>query len=409
VTLTRLGLALLALCLFAGGAGARDESFSTAAGFALIEDFDSGSALFEKNADALMPPASTAKLMTAEVVFHELKEGRLKLDDIFDVSEHAWRDGGAHAHGAAMFLALHSQARVEDLLRGLIIQSGNDAAIALAEGIGGTEDKFAEMMNKRAVELGMTKSHFANARGKFDPNQRVTAREMALLTAHVIRDYPEYYHYFGEKDFTWNKIHQLNRNPLLTMDLGADGLKAADVADGGFGLIGSAVQNGQRLIVVINGLNSASERVEEARKLFNYGFHGFERRVVFQAGESVGAAVVYGGASDQAPLVAAGPIVLFTPRDEADKLIAKIVYIGPLAAPVAAGREAARLKIWRGEMLIVDEPLKTGAAVPLGGLTQRALDASLELAGDAVRRAINSAWPAKAPWPVSGSWASKGP
>ena len=188
MTLIRFGLALLALCLFSGGADARDESFSTAAGCALIEDFDSGSVLFEKKADDPMPPASTAKLMTAEIVFHELKEGRLKLDDVFDVSEHAWRDGGAHAHGAATFLALNSHVRVEDLLRGLIIQSGNDAAIALAEGIAGTEDNFAEMMNKRAVELGMTKSHIANASGKFEPTQRVTARDMALLAAHLIRD-----------------------------------------------------------------------------------------------------------------------------------------------------------------------------------------------------------------------------
>jgi len=400
VTLVRFGLALFALCLFAGGTGAReerDESFSTAAGFALIKDFDTGSVLFAKNADDPVPPASTAKLMTAEVVFHELKEGRLKLDDIFDVSEHAWRDGGAHAHGAATFLALHSHVRVEDLLRGLIIQSGNDAAIALAEGIAGTEEKFAEMMNRRAAELGMAKSHFANARGKFDPSQRVTPRDMALLAEHVIRGYPEYYHYFGEKEFTWNRIRQLNRNPLLSMDLGADGLKAADAADGGFGLVGTAVQDGQRLILVINGLNSASERTEEARKLFNYGFHGFDHRVVFPAGATVGAASVYGGSSDQVALVSERPIVLFAPRGESDKLLAKIVYTGPLAAPVEAGREAARLKIWRSDMLVVDEPLKTGEAVPLGGITQRAFDASLELAGDAVRQALKGQWAHKTP------------
>ena len=397
MTSIRLALALVAICLFAARAGARDDSFSTAAGFALIEDFDSGSVLFEKNADNPMPPASMAKLMTAEVVFHELKEGRLKLDDIFDVSEHAWRGGGAHAHGAAMFLALNSHVRVEDLLRGLIIQSGNDAAIALAEGMAGTEDKFAEMMNKRAAELGLTKSHFANARGKFDPSQHVTAREMAALAAHIIRDYPEYYHYFGEKEFTWNRIRQLNRDPLLTMDLGADGLKAADAADGGFGLVGSAVQDGQRLIVVVNDLNSATERAEEARKLLSYGFHSFDRRVLFQPGDKVGAASVYGGASEEVALVSERPIVLFAPRDESDKLVAKIVYTGPLAAPIEAGKEAARLKIWRGDMLVVDAPLDTGASVAVGGLTRRALDASLELAGDAVRQALQGRWALKKP------------
>lgn len=384
----RLRTVWCALLLLTAPAQARDEAFSTTADFALIEDYDTGAVLYEKNADEPMPPASTAKLLTAEIVFRELKEGRLHLDDIFDVSEKAWREGGAHGHGAAMFLAIHSHVRVEDLLRGLLIQSGNDAAMTLAEGLAGSEDNFAETMNKRAAELGMTHSHFANSRGKLDPNQHVTARDMALLAAHVIRDYPEYYHYFGEKDFTWNKIHQLNRNPLLTMDIGADGLKAGDVADGGFALVGSAVQDNQRLIVVMNGLKSATERSEEARKLFNYGFHSFDRRTLYGAGDRVGSASVYGGESDEVPLVTDQPIALFVPRGESDRLVAKIVYTGPLAAPVEAGRDAARLKIWRGDMLVVDAPLKTGAPVALGGLTRRAFDAGIELGGDAVRRAL---------------------
>jgi len=391
VGFVRLSLVLLAAGLAAASAPARAESFTTSAEFALVEDYDTGAVLYEKNADEPMPPASTAKLLTAEIVFRELKEGRLRLDDIFNVSEKAWREGGAHAHGAAMFLAVNSRVRVEDLLRGLLIQSGNDAAMTLAEGIAGSEDNFAVLMNKRAAELGMAHSHFANARGKADPSQSVTARDMALLAAHVIRDYPEYYHYFGEKEFTWNKIRQLNRNPLLTMDIGADGLKAGDVGDGGFALVGSAVQDGQRLIVVLNGLKSASERVEEARKLFNYGFHSFDRRTLFQAGETIGSASVYGGESDEVPLVSDRPITLFVPRGESDKLVAKIVYTGPLAAPVEKGRDAGRLKIWRGDMLVIDAPLKTGGAVGLGGLTRRAFDAGIELAGDAVRDAVRRA------------------
>jgi D-alanyl-D-alanine carboxypeptidase (penicillin-binding protein 5/6) len=369
-------------------AHARDDTFTTTAEFALIEEYESGAVLYEKNADEPMPPASTAKLLTAEIVFREIKEGRLHLDDIFDVSEKAWREGGAHSHGAAMFLALHSHVRIEDLLRGLLIQSGNDAAITLAEGLAGSEDNFAETMNKRAAELGMTHSHFANARGKSDPSQHVTARDMALLAAHVIRDYPEHYHYFGEKEFTWNKIRQLNRNPLLTMDIGADGLKGGDVADGGFAIVGSAVQDNQRLIIVMNGFKSATERSEEARKVFNYGFHSFDRRTLFAAGSRVGAASVYGGETDEVPLVTEHAIALFVPRGESDRLVAKIVYTGPLAAPVEPGLDAGRLKIWRGDMLVVDAPLKTGAAVPLGGLTRRAFDAGVELAGDAVRRAL---------------------
>ena len=384
----RLRSVWLALVLLSAPAHARDDTFTTTAEFALIEEYESGAVLYEKNADEPMPPASTAKLLTAEIVFREIKEGPLHLDDIFDVSEKAWREGGAHSHGAAMFLALHSHVRIEDLLRGLLIQSGNDAAITLAEGLAGSEDNFAETMNKRAAELGMTHSHFANARGKSDPSQHVTARDMALLAAHVIRDYPEHYHYFGEKEFTWNKIRQLNRNPLLTMDIGADGLKGGDVADGGFAIVGSAVQDNQRLIIVMNGFKSATERSEEARKVFNYGFHSFDRRTLFAAGSRVGAASVYGGETDEVPLVTEHAIALFVPRGESDRLVAKIVYTGPLAAPVEPGLDAGRLKIWRGDMLVVDAPLKTGAAVPLGGLTRRAFDAGVELAGDAVRRAL---------------------
>jgi serine-type D-Ala-D-Ala carboxypeptidase (penicillin-binding protein 5/6) len=390
--LFRLSIALVAAALLAPAAPARAETFSTAADVALVEDYDTGAILYEKNADQPVPPASTAKLLTAEIVFRELKQGHLHLDDLFQVSEKAWREGGAHAHGAATFLAVHSQVRIEDLLRGLLVQSGNDAAMTLAEGLGGTEDHFADMMNKRADELGMAHSHFANARGKADPAQNVTARDMALLAAHLIRDDQEDYHYFGEKEFTWNKIRQLNRNPLLTMNIGADGLKAADTGDGGFGLVGTAVQDGQRLIVVTYGVKSAADRAEEARKLFDYGFHSFERRVLFEAGQTVGSASVYGGRTGEVPLVSERAITLFAPRGESDKVIAKIVYAGPLAAPIEKGQDAGRLKVWRDDMLVIDAPLKTGAAVELGGLTTRAFDAGVELAGDALRNAIKRAF-----------------
>ncbi len=391
MSIVRLGLALLAAGFLVSNGPTRAETFTTTAEVALVEDYDTGAILYEKNADQPTPPASTAKLLTAEIVFRELKEGRLHLDDVFEVSEKTWREGGAHARGAATFLAVHSHVRVEDLLRGLLIQSGNDAAMALAEGIGGTEDHFADMMNQRADELGMAHSHFTNARGKADPSQYVTARDMAVLAAHVIRDDQDYYHYFAEKEFTWNKIRQLNRNPLLTMDIGADGLKAADTGDGGFGLVGTAVQGGQRLIVVMYGLKSATERTEEARKLFDYGFHSFDRRTVFGAGQTVGAASVYGGRSGEVPLVSERPITLFVPRGASDKVVAKIVYTGPLAAPVETGQEAGRLKIWRDGMMVIDAPLKTGAPVALGSLTTRAFDAGIELAGDALRDAMRRA------------------
>jgi len=383
--------ALLFAALLISGPGARlafAQSFQTSAPFAVVEDFESGAVLFDKNADQPMAPASTAQMLTAEIVFNELKQGRLHLDDKFAVSENAWRTGGAHAHSTATFLDIHSQVRIEDLLRGLIIQSGNDAAITLAEGISGTEDNFAALMNKRAAELGMTHSHFTNSSGRPDPAMRVTAHDMALLAAHIIREYPDYYRYFGEKDFTWNKIHQLNRNPLLTMEFGADGLKTGDTAEGGYGLVGSALQSDQRLIVVANGSKTAQERSDEARKLFNWGFRSFDPRVIFAPGDTVGTASVYGGAEGEVAVTIDQPAKVFLAHGSGDRLTAKIVYVGPLIAPVAEGVEVGRLKIWRGATLALDLPVKTKSSVALGGLARRALDASLELAQGLLRNAL---------------------
>jgi D-alanyl-D-alanine carboxypeptidase (penicillin-binding protein 5/6) len=378
--------AAFALLVAFGEARVEAQSFQSNAPFAYLMDFDSGAALYEKNPDALMAPASMSKLMTLELVFRELKEGRLKLDDEFEVSENAWRTGGAPSHGSAMFLLVHSKARVEDLIRGVAIESGNDAAIALAEGISGTEDSFTALMNKRAAELGLTHSTFANPWGKADPHERVTAHELALLAAHIIRDYPDDYHYFGEKEFTWNKVHQLNRNPLLTMDIGADGMKTGEVAESGYGLVGSATQNGQRLIVVVNGLKSAQERAEEARKLLQWGFRSFDPRTLFQPGDEIGYAQVYGGDKGETPLTTDRPIKVFLTHGSDERLTAKIVYQGPLMAPVEKGVEVARLKVWRGQTPILDTPLQTGAAVGVGSLQQRALDAGVELALTLLRK-----------------------
>ncbi|MGO4872916.1 MAG: D-alanyl-D-alanine carboxypeptidase family protein [Roseiarcus sp.] len=390
----RFALALSATLLgfVLTAAPSRAQNFQTSAPFALLVDYESGAVLFEKNADQAMAPAATAKLLTAEIVFRQLKEGRLHLDDKFAVSEHAWRTGGAHSHGPATFLDIHSEVSIDDLLQGLIVQAGNDAAMTLAEGISGTEEAFADLMNKRAAELGMTHSIFANARGISDARQHVTARDMALLAAHIIRDYPDDYHYFSQKDFTWNKIHQLNRDPLLNMDVGADGLMAGDSAEGAYGLVGSAQQNGQRLILVVNGLKKGADRAEESRKLFDWGFRSFDPRVLFQPGQTIGTASVYGGAQSEVPLACDQPVKIFLPRGSQDRLTAKIVYVGPLTAPVAAGVEVARLEVWRGQTLALDAPLKTQAAVPLGGLSKRALDAGVEFATDLIRSAFNRAF-----------------
>jgi serine-type D-Ala-D-Ala carboxypeptidase (penicillin-binding protein 5/6) len=362
------------------------ETFQSAAPIALVQDYESGAILYEKNADQPMIPAQTVKLMTAELVFNEIREGRLHLDDMYTVSENAWRVGGAHGHSTAMFLDVKSQVRVEDLIRGMAIQSGNDAALVFAEGIAGSEDAFVISMNKRAEAIGLSHTRFANAYGKFDPDQKTTARDMATLAAHLIREFPDEYKYFGEKDFTWNKIHQLNRDPLLTMGIGADGVMAGDTSEGGYGVVGSAVEDGQRLIVVMNGVKTATERAEEARKLIGFGFRAFDPRVLFRPGDTVGSAAVYGGASGRVELTCSEAAKVFVPHGSTDRLLAKVVYTGPLVAPVSEGVEVARLQIWRGATLSLDIPLKTKASVAEGSLARRAFDALIEVAQDWVRR-----------------------
>ena len=394
---TTAARALLTLALLCAGAaaGRAADSFQTSAPFALLVDADTGSVLFDKNGDKEMAPASTTKILTAEITFREIKEGRLKLDDTFVVSENAWRSGGAKSGGSTMFAALNSRIPIADLIQGLVVQSGNDAAIALAEGISGSEDNFAALMNRRARELGMTHSVFQNPWGRGDPNQRVTPRDMALLARHVIHAYPDLYHYFGEREFTWNKVRQLNRNPLLAMNIGADGLKTGDIAESGYGLVGSAVQNGERLIVVVNGLKTARDRANESYKLLTWGFRAFEPRDLYRAGEVVGTAQVYGGESREVPLVADEAVRLLVPRGSGEALSGKITYTGPLQAPVAEGAAVGELRVFRGTGEILSVPLRTAAAVPVGSLPRRALDAGLELGTTMIRQ--NFGRPAQPP------------
>jgi serine-type D-Ala-D-Ala carboxypeptidase (penicillin-binding protein 5/6) len=375
-------LACLALAPMPG----RAETMQTPVPQVILIDAETQSVLFEKNADEPAVPASTVKLMTVELVFQALKEGRLTLDDQFTVSETAWRNGGAPAHGSAMFAAVLSHIRIEDLIRGLVIVSGNDAAIALAEGLAGSEGAFATRMTQRARELGLNHSTFTNAWGRGDPEQTVTARDMVTLAAHLIRTYPEYYHYFSEKEFTWGKIKQPSRNPLLTMDFGADGLKTGNIEANSFGIVGSALQNGQRLILAAYGAKTAKERAEEARRLFQWGFRSFEPRTFFAAGDVVGKAKVYGGSAGDVPLVTPKAVTLLVARDGTEKLTGSIVYQGPLKAPVAAGQKVAQLKIFRGATEVLDMPLETAKDVETGTLTQRALDAGLEYMTAMIRK-----------------------
>jgi len=374
-------LALLAACALPGSGRAEKapEAFQTAAPHAILIDADSGSVLFEKTADQLTYPASLAKLMTTEVVFHEIQEGRLDPETEFVISENAWRRGGAPAGGSAMFAPLHSRVKVRDLLRGVIVQSGNDACIAIAEGMAGSEAAFAATMNKRARELGLTKSNFTNPAGLHDPDMKVTARELAKLAQHIIKTYPELYKIYNEREFTWNKIRQQNRNPLLNMGIGADGLKTGYTKEAGYGLVGSAVQNGLRLIVVVNDLKTQKERADEARKLLEWGFRAFESRLLFAEDETVGEAKLYGGAKGRVPLTGERAIRLLVPRGVSEKIIARIVYTGPVPAPVEQGQPIGRLKVWRGENVVLEAPLQAAESIGKGNLTQRAFDAATEL------------------------------
>jgi D-alanyl-D-alanine carboxypeptidase (penicillin-binding protein 5/6) len=346
---------------------------------AILIDAENGGVLFERDPDKLIYPASLAKLMTAEYVFNELKSGRLNAKDEFPVSENAWRKGGAPSGGSTMFAALHSRISVDDLLHGVIIHSGNDACIVLAEGIAGNEADFAAKLTQRARAIGLPKSTFANSSGLPDPGTQVTTRELGLLARHIVVTYPEYYKIYGQRDFLWNKIRQPNRNPLLGMEIGADGMKTGFTKEAGYGLVGSAVQNGLRLIVVVNGLNSAKERGEEAKKLLEWGFKSFERRVLFAEGQIIGSAKVYGGSDSSVPLVAGQEVRVMMPKAGGDRLIARIVYSGPVPAPVEQGMPIGTLKVWRNENVILQMPLKAAEPVTRGGLSKRAFDAVSEV------------------------------
>ncbi|HYF52868.1 MAG TPA: D-alanyl-D-alanine carboxypeptidase family protein [Salinarimonas sp.] len=383
-----LSIVALAVASLAGPALA--QGFQTQAAQAILVDAGSGTVLFEKSADEPMAPASMAKIMTVEVLFNAIKEGKLTLDSEFQVSENAWRRGGGPSGGSAMFAQVGSRIKLSDLLRGIIVQSGNDASIAVAEGFAGSEDNFARLMTARARELGLTKSTFRNATGFGHPEQRVTARELAVLTLHIIETYPDLYKMFGEEEFTWNRIRQRNRNPLLSMDIGADGVKTGNIDESGFGLVGSAVQNGQRLIVVVNGLKNARDRANEARKLLDWGFRSFEARPLFASGEPVGTVRLFGGSQRSLPVVARKPVSVLMPRGTNERLSARILYTGPIQAPVKQGAPVARLRITRGETQALDIPLYAAEDVAVGSLPQRALDAALELGVDLFRRGFSA-------------------
>ena len=389
----RFAAALVAVAALAPPVAAREakpkDASPTDAPIAFLYDVTNDATLFAKQADLPSPPASVATLMTMELVFKAISEGRLTREQTFRVSEDAWRRGGAPSRSSTMFAKLNSDVQVSDLMRGVIVQSGNDAAITLAAGLAGSEPAFAEQMNARARELGLLRSTFRNATGQPNPEQKMTARDTARLAAHLIEAYPEFYKIFAEPEFTWNKITQRNRNPLLADYQGADGLKTGYTEDSGFGLVGSVMRDGRRLIIVLNGVESAKDRAEQARKLLDWGFNAFEQRRLFERDDEIAEARVFGGASLHVPLVAGKPVDLLAPKGDDARVTARVSYDGPVAAPVAKGAKIGVLRVWRGETLTVETPLYAAADVPVGDLSRRALDGALELVSDFAGRIID--------------------
>ena len=350
------------------------QAIETKASYALLLDAETGVALFEKNADARMSPASMSKLMTVLMAFEALESGAISADEEFFVSDDAWRRGGAGSGGSTMFLKARSRVSVLDLLRGVIIQSGNDACIALAEGMAGSEPAFAEIMTERAQELGMSRSRFINSTGLPDPDHKTTARDLAILARELINNHADYYRLFSERDFTWNNIRQTNRNPLLYANIGADGLKTGHTQKSGYGLVASAEQNGRRLILVINGLNSKRERAREARKLMTFGFRNFQRDLLVEAGQQVAELPVWHGDEATVKVTTKQRFDIVTPRSGRRKMVATVTYENPVLAPIKAGDKLGKLRVTLPGLVPQEVDLVAAEDIDKGNIIGRAID-----------------------------------
>lgn len=358
---------VFSLAAFAGGLANAASIDINAREYVLI-DFQTGAVLGAKDADKPMPPSSMSKLMTAYMAFDALKAGRISLDDELTVSRNAWQIGGAASGGSTMFLNPGARVKVEDLLRGMIVQSGNDACIVIAEALAGSEEAFADQMNAKAKEIGMTKSHFRNSTGLPHEEHVMTPRDLATLAQRIINDFPEYYSLYSETSFTYNNITQGNRNPLLyRVGSGADGLKTGHTAIAGYGLTASAIRNGRRLILVANGMDSMKDRDEETAKLMDWGFREFTNRSLFAAGEVVTDAEVWLGDTGNVNLVIPRDVMVTVPRSASQSLEVKVVYEGPIPAPIAKGTEVAKVVITGKDLEPIEVPLQ--AATDIGRLS----------------------------------------
>ena len=364
MNLRRLAMPLLALtCLLARPAFA----FETAAKAAIMLDNRTGQVLFAKDPDVALPPASMSKLMTAYVAFEQLKQGRLKLDDMLPVSEHAWKMGGSQ-----MFLEVGDRVSVSDLLRGIIIQSGNDACVVVAEALAGSEPAFAEMMNARAAELGLTASHFVNSNGLDEPGHLMSVRDLAVLARRIIQEFPEYYSIYSEREYTYGGIKQRNRNPLLQAGVpGVDGMKTGYTSQAGYGLVTSALRGDQRLILVITGLPSLKARSAEAARLLEYGFREFQEYSVFKPGQVVREADVWFGEQPKVPLVAADTVAVTLSREARKGMVVKLFYDSPAPAPIAKDQPLGRVEVTAPGSEPFTVPLLAAADVPEAGMLGR--------------------------------------
>jgi D-alanyl-D-alanine carboxypeptidase (penicillin-binding protein 5/6) len=356
--------------------GAR--AFETKATSALIVDHGTGMVLYAKNETEPLPPASMSKLMTLYMLFEAIRDGRVTKETEFDVSARANAMGGSR-----MFLEVGTKVPVDALIHGIIVQSGNDACVVVAEGLAGSEEAFSEQMTKRARELGMHGTTLKNASGWPEPGHAMSAEDLVALSRHIIDEFPEFYGYFAETEFTWNNITQANRNPLLTLGIGADGLKTGHTEEAGYGLVGSAVQDGQRIVFKVSGLSSSAERAAETTALVKWAFGSFDTVKFFAQGETVAEAEVWMGEAETVPMVAPVPLQMLVPRDGRDGIAASIRYEGPIEAPVTAGQRLGALvvEVPGGETVSFD--LLAGADVPRGGLMTR-ISAAAHVARDRV-------------------------
>lgn len=359
-----------ALCMVAGLAWPA-AAIETPAKSAVVIEVATGKVLLDKNADVPMAPASMSKLMTLYLLFERLKDGSLSLDDTFRISENAWRKGGIKSGSSTMFLPPRKRVKIEDLVRGIIVQSGNDACIVVAEGLSGSEEAFAAEMTERGREIGLQNSTFRNATGWPHPEHRMTPRDLATLSAALIKRFPEFYHYFKEAEFTYGGIRQVNRNPLLYKEIGVDGLKTGYTRDSGYGLAASALRGERRIILVVNGLKSKKARSREPERLMEWAFREFNNYALFKAGEQLDEAHVWLGTSGRVPLIIKEDVTLTFPRKHRRKMKVKLIYDGPIPAPIKRGTEVGKVVVSLPGQADLSVPVLAGADVEQLGLFGR--------------------------------------